>query len=308
MPVITPAYPAMNSTHNVSYSTLRVMREEITRGYGMTQEIYNAAEKDGEATGSAQWDDVFSKSEFFRRHKNFIQIDVSANDAGGTKKWTGFVESRLRHLIQGLETTPYTTVWPFPKDFDTNPDFAPGCSETFFFGLAFDLPPGEEKRSVDITHPVNQWKFGPLAQWPAKSPDMRVGIRHIRRKELPEFVLGFDKDARLPLRRKRKPVGVDTPEQTPQPESGSTGKKPRTVEETAEQPPGPSESQPVQESKTGADAGVDKVAAEVEVDNTAPRRLMPKLVPDDELTVETPAAVPGAIAKKNISIKLGSTQ
>ena len=43
MPVVTPSYPSMNTTHNVSQSTLRVVQSEIARGNRFMDAIYDAS-------------------------------------------------------------------------------------------------------------------------------------------------------------------------------------------------------------------------------------------------------------------------
>lgn len=43
MPIVTPSYPSMNTTHNVSQSTLKVMKEEISRGNRLVNAIFDGA-------------------------------------------------------------------------------------------------------------------------------------------------------------------------------------------------------------------------------------------------------------------------
>jgi poly(A) polymerase len=57
MPVITPAYPSMNSTYNVSDSTLRVIREEFYRGVKKTL-----------SAQQIDWHMLFERHEFFVRY------------------------------------------------------------------------------------------------------------------------------------------------------------------------------------------------------------------------------------------------
>ena len=69
MPVITPAYPAMCSTHNVSTSTLKVMTLEFCRGMNICLDIEH---------GRGGWEDLFAKSDFFYRYKTYLRVTVGA--------------------------------------------------------------------------------------------------------------------------------------------------------------------------------------------------------------------------------------
>ncbi|KAL4296373.1 hypothetical protein GQ457_12G007630 [Hibiscus cannabinus] len=67
MPIITPAYPSMNSSYNVSSSTLRIMTDEFQRG-GEICECLQAME-----ASKADWDTLFEAYAFFDAYKNYLQ-------------------------------------------------------------------------------------------------------------------------------------------------------------------------------------------------------------------------------------------
>ena len=78
MPVITPAYPSMCSTHNVTASTKYVTTEEFKRGVEITEKIF---------LGSATWNDLFEKNDFFHRYKYYLQIIASSDSAERHLRW-----------------------------------------------------------------------------------------------------------------------------------------------------------------------------------------------------------------------------
>jgi poly(A) polymerase len=109
MPIITPAYPAMNSTYNVSESTKKIVTTEFTR----------AAQIMTQVESSGEWCKLFEPSKFFETYKFYLQIDCIASTADEQRSWVGFMESRLRHLIRRLEMTPgIKSAHPFPSCFD----------------------------------------------------------------------------------------------------------------------------------------------------------------------------------------------
>jgi poly(A) polymerase len=110
MPIITPAYPAMNSAYNVGLPQFRTLQEEIFRGQLIFQAhpvsaITNNSEQDAKL---ALWRELFAlpDAEYFSRYPAYVQIDISSGSAEEQRSWFGWCESRLRMLIVALEQPP----------------------------------------------------------------------------------------------------------------------------------------------------------------------------------------------------------
>lgn len=52
----------------------------------------------------ADWDTLFEPYAFFEAYKNYLQIEITAENADDLRKWKGWVESRLRQLTLKVET------------------------------------------------------------------------------------------------------------------------------------------------------------------------------------------------------------
>ena len=110
MPIITPAYPSMCATHNVTQSTQMVMTEEFRRGSEVVDRIFR---------GKTSWNELFEKNDFFHKYKYYLQVIASSGSADLQLKWQGTVESRLRQLIMKLELVPaLLCAHPFVKGFN----------------------------------------------------------------------------------------------------------------------------------------------------------------------------------------------
>ncbi|SCU92172.1 LAFA_0F08504g1_1 [Lachancea sp. 'fantastica'] len=113
MPVITPAYPSMCATHNISDSTKKVILAELERGAEVTNEIF---------TNKKTWTDLFKKHDFFYRYKFYLTVMVSTTGSSEQHlKWSGLVESKLRLLVQKLEVlSGINLAHPFTKPFEAS--------------------------------------------------------------------------------------------------------------------------------------------------------------------------------------------
>lgn len=178
MPIITPAYPCMNSSYNVSTSTLRIIKDEFQRGTEICQ---------GLETNKASWIDLFEPYRFFEAYKNYLQIDITSSNDEDLRNWKGWVESRLRILTLKIEwdTRGLLQCHPHPGDFSDNSRQHHCC---YFMGLCRKQGTcAQDGGQFDIRQTVEEFKHtvGIYSSW---KPGMWIHITHLTRKNIPHFV------------------------------------------------------------------------------------------------------------------------
>ncbi|KAG5300535.1 poly(A) polymerase Pap [Histoplasma ohiense] len=111
MPIITPAYPSMCATHNVSLSTKTVLLRELKRGGDIADKIF---------VGQLSWNDLFTRHTFFSQdYKYYLNITSASRSKDAQSVWSGLVESKLRHLVGALDRKSSIEIaHPFPKGFE----------------------------------------------------------------------------------------------------------------------------------------------------------------------------------------------
>ncbi|GFP83886.1 nuclear poly(A) polymerase 4 [Phtheirospermum japonicum] len=190
MPIITPAYPCMNSSYNVSSSTLRVMMEQFEFGKKICEDI---------ELNKLQWNALFEPYSFFESYKNYLQVDIIASDLDDLRSWRGWVESRLRQLTLMIErdTCGKLQCHPYPLDYVDSSKQCAHCA--FFMGL--QRKQGEviqEGQQFDIRQTVDEFRhqINSYLYW---KPGMEIYVSHVRRKQIPAYVLpeGYKRSRRM---------------------------------------------------------------------------------------------------------------
>ncbi|XP_062159596.1 nuclear poly(A) polymerase 1 isoform X1 [Alnus glutinosa] len=181
MPIITPAYPSMNSSYNVSSSTLLIMSKEFQRGSEIC-ECLQAME-----AYKVDWDTLFEPYPFFEAYKNYLQIDITAENDDDLGKWKGWVESRLCQLTLKIERDTYNMLQchPHPGDFSDRSRLFHCC---YFMGLQRKQGvPVNEGEQFDIRLAVEEFK-GNVNMYTLWKPGMAIRVSHVKRRNIPNFV------------------------------------------------------------------------------------------------------------------------
>lgn len=79
MPVITPNYPSMCATHNVTRSTKAVIHREMARAHQICTDI---------SQKKATWDKLFEHQTFFTKdYKYYLHVIAAARSKEESLKW-----------------------------------------------------------------------------------------------------------------------------------------------------------------------------------------------------------------------------
>lgn len=199
MPVITPSFPSMNTTHNVSRFTLQTMKLEIEHAKRIVDLIVATTTITADGTGAkpaaagvTAWQSLFEKSSFFGDYTFYLAVDVFADDPTSFSRWKGLVESKLRFLLHRLDDEQYVTeVRPYPDGLSGNPGLPAGCGVTFFFGVKFSPPPKSSdgtRRQRDISTPVQLWRRNHVEVWQERTAAMHLAVTALKGNALPDYI------------------------------------------------------------------------------------------------------------------------
>lgn len=188
MPIITPTYPCQNSTYNVTVSTLHIMKQELHNASMVCASIAKDEEK---------WEKLFERVDFFSLHKNFLQIKVTAASAEELKKWSGFVFSRLRKMIEQIEDSTAGTLHIHPcteefkdpqQDQDTHVLYYMGLKKAPKDLVRARLYPSQlSGKSFDLNAAVDIFRRI-LYNFKEHTPTMDCFVSSLKHKDLPGFV------------------------------------------------------------------------------------------------------------------------
>jgi poly(A) polymerase len=101
----------MCATHNVGRSSMVVIQQELEKGAQVTDEIM---------IGKRPWKDLFTKHTFFTSgFRYYLTVMAASRTKKAQNAWSGFVESRVRLLVNKLEMhQSIALARPFNKGYD----------------------------------------------------------------------------------------------------------------------------------------------------------------------------------------------
>ncbi|XP_065559576.1 poly(A) polymerase type 3-like [Artemia franciscana] len=182
MPIITPAYPQQNSTFNVTLSTRTVIQEAFRNALAVTEDIMIG--KPG-----ITWENLLEPTSFFFKYRHFVVLLASAVNQENLLEWVGLVESKIRILIQSLDTNSVIKLAHIsPEQYEPLESEKDSVTTIWFIGLEFEKT---ENLSIDLTFDIQnfiQLVHKSAAHQQKFKEGMKIDAKYVKRKELVKYL------------------------------------------------------------------------------------------------------------------------
>lgn len=173
MPLLTPAYPSMNSAYNVTATTFKLLKAEWERGLRIC----------ASSSSPHRWAELCEPFNFFDAFKHFLEVSFTTH---GDCKWEGYVRAKLRTFIMKLQEVPHVECRPYTACMELPGGAAAAC----YIGLRFSIPAGAGS-TVNLAEPVKNFKAF-MHSWPEREPSQDLDIKHLRKSDLPKDLIKRD--------------------------------------------------------------------------------------------------------------------
>lgn len=211
-PVITPAYPAMNSTLSVSRQTLQILHEEFCKGHEILDKLWKDHQQ-GNLQSGDRFQELFHPSDFFISYPLYLSICTVGPTEEDAQSWTGFVESRMRKLVSDMlgKSLPLSKIQLWPKKVEACVADRTALlthdqrknSVTYFVGFNVDKL-RMRGNQLDIERQMQNFQQWELSRFQPVVNGMDVLVKNFKVKELPLICFQGYEGGKLEAMKKRR--------------------------------------------------------------------------------------------------------
>merc|ERR1712113_630458 len=173
MPIITPSYPAINSSFSVSLATREILLEEFKDAEKICQRILSH-----DLSPQTQWYQLLEPYCFFNNFKEFLLIDLFADNLKDLEIWDGLLHSKLRILVDDIHR--YMKVRPWPRAYNGIREDG-GFKLSYYFGI-------NKRKSYTHLKPSTYKFIASISKNEIKKNGMDMLIKKIKKQQIPKFI------------------------------------------------------------------------------------------------------------------------
>ncbi|KAF1744860.1 hypothetical protein MXB_4555, partial [Myxobolus squamalis] len=191
MSIVTPTYPEQNTCHNITVSTRTVITLKLKRAYEIVRKIMNNEES---------WPALFVPVNFFQTYLHFLILTIDSTTDVNLLEWSGFVESKIRHLILALEKNIFIKfAHPYSKSFPALPSEDRPYVKRWYIGMEInksgiicvaDCLDEDTHINIDLNHEILGFQHDVLIRCKGSLnfPGKKLSFLHVKRKDLKNYL------------------------------------------------------------------------------------------------------------------------